>query len=134
MDQAELDKLSQLNKDFAEIIKLQRAILQMQASSIPKYLTQARLYLQNQTTLNFALHTQSQVLLRVTTIIAVVTSPGVLQIGDRFWNINSLWVQYLGQDGMLIRPEDQIVLTQNVAGNLGLEFLGQEMADRGKRW
>ncbi len=134
MDQAELDKLSQLNEHYAEIIKLSRAILQLQASSTPKYLSNARLYLQGQTTLNFAYHTQAQVLLRVTTIIAVVSSPGTLQIADRNWPVNGFFFQYLGQDGMLIRPEDLITLTQNSAGNLGLEFLGQEMADRGKRW
>lgn len=134
MDQAELDKLAQLNKDFAEIIKLQRAILQMQISSVPKYLANARLYLQNQTTLNFQAHVQSQVLLRVTCILVTVTSAATLQINDRFLSINSTQPLYLGNDGMLIRPEDVITLTQVNPGALGLEFFGQEMADRGKRW
>lgn len=134
MDQAELDKLAQLNKDFAEIIKLQRAILALQKSSIPKYLSQARLYLLNQTSLNFALHTQSQVLMRVNCILVIVTSAAVLQIAERQIPFNSTEALYLGDDGMLIRPEDLITLTQTNPGTLGLEFFGQEMADRGARW
>lgn len=126
--------MKKLDEHMTLQTQLQRELLQHQISSVPKYLTQARLYLQNATSLNFAYHTQSQILMHVTTMIVTVSSAATLIIQDRTWNFNGFTIQYFGKNGLLIRPEDLITLTQASSGNLGLEFLGQEMADRGKRW
>lgn len=114
--------------------KAVRDLILQQQISIPKYLANARQYLQNATTLNFAYHFQSQVLMRATTIVVTVTSAATLVIADRSWPINGFSILLLAPDGLLIRPEDNVVLTQASVGLLGLEFLGQEMPDRGKRW
>lgn len=126
--------MEKLNEHMTLVAQLQRELLQHQIAQVPKYLANARLYLQNQTTLNFAYHTQSQVLMHVTGMIVVVSSAATLQIGDRYWPVNGFWTPYFGKNALLIRPEDTIILTQASAGAIGLEFLGQEMADRGKRW
>jgi len=115
-------------------IKTNRALLDIQRARIPKYLTQAKLYNTSALSINFQYHTQAQVLIRVTTILIVVGSPASLVIGDRTIPVNGFAALYLGEEGMLIRPEDQITLTQNTLGPIGLEFLGEEMGDRGKRW
>lgn len=121
-------------KALEESASANRALLAWQRMGIPKYLSQARQYNPGATSINMAYHTQSQVLLRVTTIIADVGSPGTLTIGDRTWPVNGLTIIPLGYDGMLIRPEDLVTLTQQTSGPMGLEFLGQELGDRGARW
>jgi hypothetical protein len=107
--------------------------MQHQISSLPKYLTNARLYLLNQTTLNFAWHMQSQQAMRVTTMIVLVSSAATLQIAERSWFFNGFTIQYLGDDGLVVRPEELVTLTQATPGAIGLEFLGTELYDRGKR-
>lgn len=109
-------------------------LMNRQEQSIPTYLQNAKLYISNATSLQFNYHMQSQVLIRVTRLIVLAQSPATLVIGERSWPISGFTILDLGEDGMLITPETLITLTQTVAGNLGLEFLGQEMADRGKRW
>jgi len=128
------EKIDLLEKMLADNIALNRELLEMQRARIPKYLANARQYLAGGLQINFAYHTQSQQLMRVTCILAVVGSPGNLQIADRIIPLNGLTILYLGEEGMLIRPEDQILLTQTVPGAMGLEFFGEEMGDRGKRW
>lgn len=109
-------------------------LMRMQSQSIPKYLQNARLYISNATSLQFNYHMQSQVLLRVSRIIVETTSPAILTIGERTWPISGFTILDLGTDGMLITPETLITLVQTVTGDMGLEFLGQEMPDRGQRW
>lgn len=121
-------------KALADNVALNRELLEMQRARIPKFLTNARQYLVSGVQINFAYHTQSQMLLRVTCILIVVGSPATLQINDRLIPVNGVTSLYLGEEGMLIRPEDQILLTQGTPGPMGLEFFGEEMADRGKRW
>lgn len=111
-----------------------RDLMNKQEQSIPVYLQNAKLYLANVTSLQFNYHVQSQVLLKVTRIIVLCQSPATLVIAERSWPVNGFSILDLGNDGMLITPETLISLTQTTAGNLGLEFLGQEMADRGRRW
>lgn len=111
-----------------------RDLMNRQEQSIPTYLQNAKLYISNATSLQFNYHMQSQVLIRVTRIITLAQSPATLVIGERSWPVNGFSILDLGDDGMLITPETLITLTQATAGNLGLEFLGQEMADRGRRW
>lgn len=123
--------LADLEKNVAASNRLLQDI---QRARIPKFLANARLYEANGTSVNMAYHTQAQVLIRVTMMIIVVGSPATLVIGDRTWPINGFTTLYLGDEGLLIRPEDQVILTQNVAGLIGLEFFGEEMVDRGKRW
>lgn len=115
-------------------IRLNRDIQDLQRAKTPKLLANAKLYAANNTVLNFAYHMQSQTLLHVTSILVLVTSPGVLQIAERTIPVNGLTVLSFGWLGMVIRPEDLITLTQTSAGNMGLEFLGEELSDRGKRW
>lgn len=117
-----------------QVAATDKLLLAMQRARIPKYLTQARQYLENATTINMAYHTQAQVLIRVTMIVVVVGSAATLQIGDRTWPFNGFSTLYLGEEGLLIRPEDAIELTQTTEGAMGLEFYGEEMADRGQRW
>jgi len=125
--------MHELLKQQTALTLLQREIQQWQASSTPKYLTQARQYLQNATSLEFGYHRQSQVLIRVTMMLIQVSSPATLVIQDRSWPVNGFFPLYLGEAGLLIRPEDQVLLTQTTAGPLSLEWLGEEMYDRGKR-
>lgn len=123
--------VSELEKQTATTNRLLQV---MQRIKIPKYLTQARQYVQSGTTINLQFHTQAQMLIRVTMIVVVVTSAATLEIGDRSWPFNGFSTLYLGEEGLLIRPEDAITLTQTTAGAIGLEFFGEEMADRGNRW
>jgi hypothetical protein len=126
--------MTQIEALLKDNVATNKALLQMQRLRIPKYLANARQYLSSGTSLTFAYHTQAQILQRVTMIIAVVSSAGTLVIADRSWPVNGFTLIYLGEEGMLIRPEDNIVLTQASSGAMGLEFLGEEMGDRGKRW
>jgi hypothetical protein len=126
--------MERLGEQYSELIELQRMILQHQISELPKFLTQARLYLLSATQLNFNLHSQSQVAYRVTGWIVQTSSPGTLVMQDRSIPINGLDIRDLGVDGLILRPEDQVLLTQTVAGAISIEFFGQELADRGKRW
>jgi hypothetical protein len=129
------EKIDLLEKMLADNVALNRELLEMQRARIPKYLANARQYVAGGLQLNFAYHTQSQILLRVTCLLVTVGSPGNLQIGDRNIPVTGgMPPLYLGEEGMLIRPEDQIILTQTVPGAMGLEFFGEEMGDRGKRW
>lgn len=110
-----------------------RALLAYQRARIPKYLSQARQYVANAAALSLRL--QSQELARVTCIIVVVGSAGTLTIGDRSIPVSAnQTLYYLGEQGMLVRAEDPISLTQTTPGPMGLEMLGEEMADRGARW
>lgn len=119
---------------MADNVALNRELLEMQRARIPKFLTNARQYLISGVQINFGYHTQSQQLIRATCILIVVGSPATLQINDRVIPVNGVTSLYLGEEGMLIRPEDQILLTQGTPGPMGLEFFGEEMGDRGKRW
>lgn len=123
--------VNELTKNTAATDKLLKA---MQRAKIPKMLSQARQYQASSLQVNMAMHTQSQELLNVSAILAVVSSAATLQIQDRLIPFNSTQLLYFGDDGMVIRPEDVITLTQTTAGPIGLEFFGEELADRGKRW
>ena len=105
-----------------------------QRAQIPRNLQQARLYVQSGIQINMAQHLQSQELLRVTAMIIVVSSAATLLVQERQIPITTSQFIYLGQNGWLIRSEDQFLLTQTNPGPLGLELLGEEMADRGRRW
>lgn len=123
------------NQQFQEkLINLVKEELLKARAQTPRYLTNARLYLISATSLNFLAHQQTQSLIRVTTIVVQTSSAGTLTIAERTWPINGFTVLPLEPDGLLVKPEDNITLTQGSAGLLSLELLGQEMADRGQRW
>lgn len=123
--------VNELTKNTAATDKLLKAI---QRAKIPKMLSQARQYAVGTTQLNMQQHTQTQELLNVNAILVVVSSAATLVIQERQIPINATQLLYFGENGMLIRPEDTITLTQATAGPIGLEFFGEELADRGKRW
>ena len=127
--------LTSMHESLTNLTLLQRDLMQRQITDLPKYLTQARQYLKNATQLNFQYHMQSQTLMRVTTLIVTCTSAATLQIAERTFSFTGSTTQNYDQaGGLVIRPEDYIFLSQASAGDLGLEFLGQEIPDRGKRW
>lgn len=123
-----LDELAKNTAASNELLQI------MQRASIPKYLSQARLYAQAQSSINMASHLQSQQLLNVMAMLVVVSSAATLTINERQIPLNSTQLLYFGEAGMLIRPEDTITLTQATAGPIGLEFFGEELNDRGRRW
>jgi hypothetical protein len=115
-----------------QVAATNRLLQDWQRIQIPRYLTQARNYQLNATSLETS--TQTQMLIRVTSILVITTSPGLLTILERQIPVTGTVSLYLGPHGMLIRPEDVLTLTQQTAGNLGIELFGEEMVDRGHRW
>lgn len=123
------------NKVLASLVEVNRALLMHQRAQVPKLLQNARQYLSSATSLQMNWHMQTQQLLNVTSMIVTATSPGTLQINERTWSFNGQSIIVLGtMNGLVVRPEDYILLTQTTAGALGLEFLGEELPDRGQRW
>lgn len=114
---------------------INKMVMQGQRAKTPKYLTQARLYIAGGTQINMQDHLQTQELVRVTCLLVTVGSAATLVIADRTIGfLTGTTAMYLGDQGMLIRPEDQIILTQTNPSAMGLELFGEEMADRGLRW
>lgn len=116
------------------IEKYYHSLQQMQRHLIPRYLKNMQQFQANGTQVNLLY--QSQQVIRVTSMLIVVSSAGTLQIG----NFITLPVTPgdppidLGYDGMMIEPGQAITLTQTNAGAMGIWCMGQEMASEGLRW
>lgn len=134
------DKLptEELTREMARIAtaieKYYHSLQAQQRHLIPRYLKNMFLYQANGTQINLAY--QSQMTIRITCLIIVVSSAGTLQIGNFF----SLPVspgmipQQYGGDGLVLEPGQALQLTQTVTGAMGLWAMGQEMASEGLRW
>lgn len=124
-----------MDEHFTAQTKLMQSLIQHQKTMIPKFLQNCRIYLNNATSLNFLYHFQSQVLMNVTCILAITNSIGTLTINDRSWPVNGFTLIPLGsENGLIVRPEDAVNLTQITAGAMSLEFFGFELPDRGRMW
>lgn len=121
------EQMARLTAQYESLIKLQRHL-------IPRYLQNMQFYQPNNTTIQ--LPYQSQILVRLTSMIVVVSSAGTLSIGTFQMPVTpGMDPLQFGIDGMILDAnQDPITLTQTATGPLGLWCFGQEMADRGNRW
>lgn len=132
------DYLENLGKRITELASKidagYQSLIQFQKHNIPRYLRNMQIFSANGTSVE--LQYQSQLLHRITCFLIVVSSPGTLQIGQK-WVLPvtpGMLPLDLGFEGMVLDPGQQIVLTQNAAGAMGLWAFGQELPDRGNRW
>lgn len=130
--------LERLGKQIAELASKidagYQSLIQFQKHNIPRYLRNMQNFNANGTSLE--LQYQSQNLHRITCFLIVVTSAGTLQIGQK-WSLPvapGMLPLDLGLEGMVLDPGQQITLTQNVQGAMGIWAFGQELPDRGNRW
>lgn len=116
------------------IEKYYHSLQQAQRHLIPRYLKNMNQFQASGQQINLAY--QSQMTIRITGIIIVVSSAGALSIGN-FITIPvtpGMLPLDLGCDGLLVEPGQAITLTQGSMGQIGLYCMGQEMASEGLRW
>jgi hypothetical protein len=136
------------NKDATGLADLTREMARMAAALenyyhalqagqrhlIPRYLKNMYQYQASGTSINLAY--QSQMTIRITGMLIVVSSAGTLQIGSFFTLpvTPGMIPPALGIDGLMVEPGQSLTLTQASAGQIGIWCMGQEMASEGKRW
>lgn len=112
--------------------KYYHGLQQMQRHLIPRYLKNMGFFAANNTQITILY--QSQMVVRVTSMLIVATSAATLSIGNFIQFPVVSGVLNLGIDGLLIEPGQALVMNQQNAGPLGLICMGQEMASEGLRW
>lgn len=107
--------------DLAEVIKQQNRI--QTAAFIDE-----KMYVPNDTVIN--LNAQTKNVVKISSVMVVLTSAGTLKIGDRTFTLQA--GQYFWQGLVwLLNPEDTRQLTQTSAGVMGLELMGQSLVNTG---
>jgi hypothetical protein len=132
--QATEELTREMTRIAVAIEKYYHSLQAQQRHLIPRYLKNMFLYQANGTQINLAY--QSQMTIRITCLIIVVSSAGSLQIGNFFTLpcTPGMLPENFGFDGLVLEPGQVLQLTQASAGQIGLWACGQEMASEGLRW